>query len=130
MRKSGGKQVEEDLHQGAGLYPGPYFDNSLTKIVRARKGSHAYLSCRVHQLDNKSVSWVRRKDAHIISVGESSFIQDPRFRVYHFPRDHMWTLQIQDVRPEDSGEYECQISTEPKRSFLVLLKVLPQLFHI
>ncbi|CAG0912621.1 unnamed protein product [Notodromas monacha] len=70
------------------------------------------------------VSWVRRSDSSILSVGNSTFIQDGRFRVIHSQDSEVWGLQISSTRLSDAGSYECQISTEPKRSWVVELKVV------
>lgn len=40
----------------AGIYPGPYFDESSPKNCTAQLGTSAFLPCRVRQLGNKSVS--------------------------------------------------------------------------
>lgn len=39
----------------AGIYPGPYFDESSPKNCTAQLGTSAFLPCRVRQLGNKSV---------------------------------------------------------------------------
>ncbi|CAG0879515.1 unnamed protein product [Cyprideis torosa] len=109
----------------SGLYTGPYFDPSTPKTITAQAGSSAFLLCKVKQLENKSVSWVRRTDAHILAVNQQIFIRDPRFHIRQAKRDPgLWTLQIRQVKKSDAGDYECQISTEPKRSWLINLKVV------
>lgn len=64
----------------SGLYTGPYFDTSTTTNITTQLGTHAYLPCKVKQLGNKSVSWIRRRDAHILTVDRYTFIADDRFQ--------------------------------------------------
>ncbi len=95
-------------------HPGMYI--FLVSIFRAVMDWNFFL---VHQ-----VSWVRSSDSSILSVGNSTFIQDGRFRVIHSHDSEVWGLQITKVRQSDAGPYECQISSEPKKSFVVELKVV------
>lgn len=36
----------------------------------------------------------------------------------------MWTLQVKYVQERDAGQYECQVSTEPKMSHFITLNVV------
>lgn len=38
-------------------------------------------------------------------------IEDKRIQVAHIEFKNQWDLMIKDVKPEDDGVYECQIST-------------------
>ncbi|XP_033224469.1 lachesin-like [Belonocnema kinseyi] len=107
-----------------GLYTGPYFDTSSPTNITAQLGTRAFLPCKVRQLGNKSVSWVRKKDSHILSVDRSMFIADDRFQSIFVEASDTWTLQIKYVQGKDEGEYECQISTEPKMSHIIKLNVV------
>ena len=53
-----------------------------------------------------------------------------RFRsIYNVASDE-WILQIQYVQKRDAGRYECQINTQPVRSYFVQLQVVgKQLFY-
>lgn len=53
-------------------------------------GSTAYLHCPVVNLGERPLSWVRRRDWHILSHGRSMFIQDDRFQLS--PADHLSPL--------------------------------------
>ncbi|XP_011310822.1 lachesin [Fopius arisanus] len=108
----------------AGIYPGPYFDENSPKNCTAQLGTNAFLPCKVRQLGNKSVSWIRRRDAHILSVDRIMFIADERFQTIYVDGSDTWTLQIKYVQARDEGEYECQISTEQKMSHVVYLSVI------
>ncbi|XP_039949841.1 zwei Ig domain protein zig-8 isoform X1 [Bactrocera tryoni] len=101
----------------------PYLEGYASTNVTAQIGTHAYLPCRVKQLGNKSVSWVRVRDGHILTVDRAVFIADQRFLALKQP-DKFWTLQIKYVQARDAGAYECQVSTEPKVSARVHLQVV------
>ncbi|XP_032577115.1 hemicentin-2 isoform X2 [Drosophila sechellia] len=101
----------------------PYLDGYATSNVTTQIGTHAYLPCRVKQLGNKSVSWIRLRDGHILTVDRAVFIADQRFLAIKQP-DKYWTLQIKYVQARDAGSYECQVSTEPKVSARVQLQVV------
>ncbi|XP_011058480.1 PREDICTED: neurotrimin-like [Acromyrmex echinatior] len=105
-----------------GIYTGPYFDSNTPTNITAQLGTHAYLPCKVRQLGNKSVSWIRRRDSHILSVDRTMFIPDERFQAI-FGEADTWTLQVKYVQARDEGEYECQISTDPKKSHIIKLNV-------
>lgn len=71
------------------------------------------------------VSWIRKRDSHILTVDRYTFIADERFQVLH--NGDTWTLQIKYVQSRDAGVYECQVTTEPKMSqFVQLDVVVPQ----
>ena len=57
------------------------------------------------------ITWVRRRDWHILASSLQSYIQDDRFRMTHPSGSDEWNLRIQRVRNSDSGSYECQVST-------------------
>ena len=40
-----------------------------------------------------------------------------------------WILQIQYVQKRDAGRYECQINTQPVRSYFVQLRVVGKLIQ-
>ncbi|XP_046399959.1 hemicentin-1-like [Ischnura elegans] len=108
----------------SGLYTGPYFDPTVPTNITTQLGTHAYLPCKVKQLGNKSVSWIRRRDAHILTVDRYTFIADERFQAFHVEATDTWTLQVKYVQARDAGQYECQVSTEPKMSHFVTLNVV------
>lgn len=70
------------------------------------------------------VSWIRRRDAHILSVDKTMFIPDERFHATFAEKSETWTLLIKYVQTRDEGDYECQLSTEPKMSRIVNLNVV------
>lgn len=70
------------------------------------------------------MSWIRRRDIHILTSGPHTFASDYRFEVVHGDTDEdFWGLRIRGVKPDDTGQYECQVNTEPKMSLAYKLKV-------
>jgi hypothetical protein len=55
------------------------------------------------------VSWVRRRDWHILTSGVFTYTNDERFQVAHTEGSDDWTLQIKYVQKRDNGTYECQV---------------------
>ncbi|RWS10490.1 hypothetical protein B4U79_00046, partial [Dinothrombium tinctorium] len=70
------------------------------------------------------VSWVRQKDLHILTSGDYVYTSDSRFRSIHLAQSTDWTLEILDTQINDTGVYECQISTETKLSTSVFLEII------
>lgn len=70
------------------------------------------------------VSWMRKRDMHILSAGIFMYTSDLRFQVIHPDKSENWTLQIKSPQQRDSGVYECQVSTEPKMSLNYSLNVV------
>ncbi|XP_046807011.1 probable myosin light chain kinase DDB_G0284661 isoform X2 [Lucilia cuprina] len=102
----------------------PYFDLTMPKNITSLVGKSAYLGCRVKHLGNKTVAWIRNRDLHILTVGTYTYTTDQRFQTsYHRDIDE-WTLQIKWAQQRDAGVYECQISTQPVRSFSVNLNIV------
>ncbi|XP_017769070.1 PREDICTED: kin of IRRE-like protein 2 isoform X8 [Nicrophorus vespilloides] len=105
-------------------HPEPYFDTMSPRNVTALVGKSAYLTCRVRNLGNKTVSWIRHRDIHILTVSSYTYTSDQRFQANHHPETDEWTLQIKWAQKRDAGVYECQISTQPVRSYSVTLNVV------
>ena len=111
------------------VFPGParpFFSSIREEKVYTEINSTAYLSCEVYNRNNLSVSWVRLKDSHIISVNTETFISDRRFFVVE-KKEKMFdriNLVIQKVMKKDEGLYECQVSFQPKISKILHLVVL------
>lgn len=69
------------------------------------------------------VSWIRKHDYHLLTVGVTTYNTDDRFMVEHVRHLQNWGLMIKHVQPSDAGLYECQVSTHPPTSIIVELKV-------
>ncbi|XP_071543564.1 LOW QUALITY PROTEIN: uncharacterized protein [Panulirus ornatus] len=99
------------------------FGNLPTNIT-AVLGHRARLPCQVKNLGLKDVSWIRKRDLHILTVGIFTYTTDDRFTVYHPLDAENWFLDISSVTFRDAGVYECQVSTSPKVSLPIHLTVL------
>ncbi|XP_015437222.1 PREDICTED: lachesin-like [Dufourea novaeangliae] len=107
---------DHGMHQNHPLDPldrGPYFDVTATRNVTTLVGKTATLNCRVRNLGDRTVSWVRHRDIHLLTIGVETYTSDQRFIATHFPRTEDWTLQVKYTQRRDSGTYECQVSTTP-----------------
>ncbi|XP_067143572.1 peroxidasin homolog [Centruroides vittatus] len=102
----------------------PSFDNSSSRNVTTQIGQTVYLHCIVHNLGDKTVSWIRRKDFHVLTVGLETYTTDARFQAIHMERTNDWSLQIRYPQLNDAGLYECQVGSDPKISFFVNLNVV------
>uniref|UniRef100_A0A146LIB2 Neurotrimin n=2 Tax=Lygus hesperus TaxID=30085 RepID=A0A146LIB2_LYGHE len=103
---------------------GPMIDKPSSKNVTALLGKTAYLNCKVKNLGNKTVSWVRHRDIHLLTVGRYTYTSDQRFRAIHHAGTEDWSLQIKYPQHRDTGVYECQISTTPHMSHFIHLNVV------
>ncbi|KAJ8718322.1 hypothetical protein PYW08_002559 [Mythimna loreyi] len=115
---------------------GPSFedaDGNITKIT-VQLGEDAHLNCRISLLQDKTVSWVRRRGKdempELLTVGAVTYAADNRVTVARrYPGN--WRLLIREVKPDDEGVYECQISTHPPRVSKTYLHVnTPQVWVV
>uniref|UniRef100_A0A1B0FEW4 Ig-like domain-containing protein n=1 Tax=Glossina morsitans morsitans TaxID=37546 RepID=A0A1B0FEW4_GLOMM len=108
----------------------PYFDFGMPRNITARSGQTAAITCRVENLGDKSVSWIRKRDLHILTAGILTYTSDERFKVKKREKvirtggSKNWSLHIRYAQPRDSGIYECQVNTEPKISMAFRLNVV------
>ncbi|CAD7086357.1 unnamed protein product [Hermetia illucens] len=100
-----------------------------TKVV-AQKGGLAILPCALKLNSPATVSWIRRRDFQLLTVGLSTHSSDGRFLVEHTRHMGHWSLRIKSVREEDRGLYECQLSVHPSESIFVELKVVEAVAEI
>lgn len=103
---------------------GPYFDTSATKNVTSLVGRTAHLNCRIRNLGNKTVSWIRHRDLHLLTVGETTYTSDQRFTSIYNKLTEDWSLQIKYPQLKDSGIYECQVSTTPPVGYTMVFSVV------
>ncbi|XP_073824794.1 defective proboscis extension response 19 [Musca autumnalis] len=92
--------------------------------VVVQKGGLAILPCVVKLNSAATVSWIRRKDFQLLTVGLSTHSSDKRFLVEHTRHMGHWSLRIKSVREDDRGLYECQLSVYPTQSIFIELKVV------
>ncbi|KAL2751003.1 hemicentin-1-like isoform X1 [Vespula maculifrons] len=122
--KSGGSVVEHHSSYWEQPFSQPYFDNTTKRETTTTVGQTAYLYCRVRNLGDRAVSWIRKRDLHILTVGILTYTNDQRFQSLHGDGSDEWTLKISSPQVRDSGTYECQVSTEPKISQAFNLSVV------
>ncbi|XP_018016626.1 uncharacterized protein LOC108673332 [Hyalella azteca] len=93
--------------------PAVFFNNSFISNVTAQLGQSVFLPCRTkHSSDRKfipQVSWVRRRDWHILTSGTVTYTKEQRYDVHHPEGSTEWTLVIKYVKLQDAGTYECQL---------------------
>ncbi|XP_067143604.1 V-set and immunoglobulin domain-containing protein 10-like [Centruroides vittatus] len=102
----------------------PSFDPTVAKNVTTQLGQTVYLHCIVHNLGDKTVSWIRRRDFHVLTVGLVTYTSDDRFQAVHMERSDDWILKLQLAQLSDAGLYECQVNTHPLISLFVFLTVV------
>ncbi|XP_053203791.1 hemicentin-1-like [Panonychus citri] len=102
----------------------PYFDNTTSKNITTSAGKSVFLPCRVHHIGDRTVSWIRRRDLNVLTVGKYTYTPDQRFQAVHMENSDDWSLQIGYTSKSDAGIYECQVSTRPPKSLFVNLNVV------
>ncbi|XP_011693607.1 PREDICTED: hemicentin-1-like isoform X3 [Wasmannia auropunctata] len=101
----------------------PQFDDIARRNVTAIVGQTAELNCYVKHPGDRVISWIRKRDLHILTSSTLAYTGDARFSVKHPESSDEWTLRIEYIQPRDAGIYECQVNTEPKMNLAFLLKV-------
>nr|XP_032294847.1 zwei Ig domain protein zig-8 isoform X2 [Drosophila virilis] len=109
---------------------GPTFDTTITSNITGLVGKTVKLTCRVKNLGNRTVSWVRHRDIHLLTVGRYTYTSDQRFEAMHSPHAEDWTLRIRYAQRKDSGIYECQISTTPPIGHSVYLNIVEPITEV
>ncbi|XP_058117669.1 uncharacterized protein LOC131260033 [Anopheles coustani] len=107
----------------SGLAEKPYFDDVNSRNVTTVVDDTAILKCRVKHKGDRTVSWMRKRDLHILTSNIYTYTGDQRFSVIHPPDSDDWDLKIEYAQQKDSGIYECQVNTEPKINLAVYLDV-------
>ncbi|XP_011501716.1 PREDICTED: lachesin-like [Ceratosolen solmsi marchali] len=101
----------------------PYFDDVSPRNVTTIVGQTAELSCHVKNPGDRTISWMRKRDLHILTSSIYTYTGDARFSVLHPATSNEWKLKIAYVQQRDAGIYECQINTEPKLNLAFILRV-------
>ena len=60
----------------------------------------------------------------IISSGLYTFISDPRYSTEYVEEENTWVLRITKVEYEDSGQFDCQVNTDPLMMHSFSVKVV------
>nr|XP_029731196.1 uncharacterized protein LOC115267843 [Aedes albopictus] len=105
---------------------GPHFETDNVTNITVQNGDDLFLSCRISLLQDKTVSWVRRKhgetDLQLLTVGKQTYSGDSRYTIeFQYPNN--WRLKIAAANKNDEGVYECQISTHPPKVIIYYLHV-------
>uniref|UniRef100_A0A182P148 Ig-like domain-containing protein n=1 Tax=Anopheles epiroticus TaxID=199890 RepID=A0A182P148_9DIPT len=84
------------------------------------------MGARISLLQDKTVSWVRRKSGEsalqLLTVGKQTYSGDSRYQIeFQYPNN--WRLKISRANKNDEGVYECQISTHPPKVIIYYLNV-------
>ena len=66
-------------------------------VVMAVLGEDIRLSCSVEGLGNRTVSWVRHRDIHLLTSGRDSYTDDSRFSSHHPLQSTTWQLRIRNA---------------------------------
>ncbi|XP_076388758.1 zwei Ig domain protein zig-8 isoform X2 [Megachile rotundata] len=101
----------------------PEFDDIAPRNITAIVGQTAELNCFVKHPGDRVVSWIRKRDLHILTSSIYAYTGDERFSVKHPEASDEWTLKIDYVQQRDAGVYECQVNTEPKMNLAFVLRV-------
>ncbi|KAL5281393.1 hypothetical protein ACFFRR_005034 [Megaselia abdita] len=117
-------------HNMKPLDRGPVFEFTASKNVTGLVDKTAHLNCRIRNIGNKTVSWIRHKDLHLLTVGEATYTPDQRFSSIHNKQTGDWSLQVKYSQKRDSGIYECQVSTSPPMGFSMMLSIVEPITKI
>lgn len=101
-----------------------HFATPNNTVVVAQRGTTAYLPCVIRNIADGLVTWLRRRDHHLLTVARGGYAQDDRFQVVHDQHPEDWTMQLKFVTDRDAGRYECQVSTHPPVSNFIHLRVV------
>ncbi|XP_053677009.1 uncharacterized protein LOC128727157 [Anopheles nili] len=113
-----------DVTATEGNFSKMYFETENHTTIASQVGSIAVLPCAVRNIGEGVVSWIRRKDYHLLTIGVTTYSSDERFNIIHSEDAEEWPLQIKYVQLRDAGLYECQVSTHPPTSIFVKLDVI------
>ncbi|KAK7085287.1 hypothetical protein SK128_025979, partial [Halocaridina rubra] len=91
--------------------------------VLAQVGGEATFSCFTHHLSDDMVTWLKRDDDQLLTVGQQVYAAEPRFTATHSHQSKAWELWVKDVQLSDAGQYECQLTTHPPVTFFFTLSV-------
>ncbi|XP_071749455.1 neurotrimin isoform X2 [Lepeophtheirus salmonis] len=105
----------------------PYFPEKVVNVT-VTIGKNAVLKCKVDNLNNYKVAWVRVDTQTILTIHNNVITRNPRISLSR-PTSNQWFLHIQRVQPTDRGWYMCQINTDPMihRSGYVEVVVPPKI---
>lgn len=101
---------QNPTNAGLSLVPSSLLQGSFTVYHKHLPTRGTVCSGYLPTLLLQQISWVRRRDWHILSSGLFTYTNDERFQILHAEGSDDWTLQIKYVQKRDNGTYECQVS--------------------
>ncbi|KAK8393753.1 hypothetical protein O3P69_006813 [Scylla paramamosain] len=114
VKEEDGLAVEDDEFWAPVTTSTSAQNNSVANLT-AQLGGSVFLPCKTHHSLERQllpqVSWVRRRDWHILTSGTLTYTKEERFSIHHPEGSNEWTLAIKYVELADAGMYECQIVT-------------------
>ncbi|XP_062546524.1 uncharacterized protein LOC134212563 [Armigeres subalbatus] len=117
-------RVDGEFREIEGNFSKMFFETDNLTTISSQVGSIAVLPCVVRNIGEGVVSWIRRKDYHLLTIGVTTYSSDERFNIIRSEDSEEWPLQIKYVQLRDAGPYECQVSTHPPTSIFVQLDVV------
>ncbi|XP_069974242.1 transmembrane and immunoglobulin domain-containing protein 1 [Penaeus vannamei] len=121
-------EYEEELPQRD---TNAYFMTDNNTVITVQVGATAAMRCQVFDVaDHETVSWIRRRDHHLITVGANTYSNDERFQVTFSEKLQDWTLHVHYAQPRDAGMYECQLSAHPPMGVFTTLNVIEAIAEI
>lgn len=67
-------------------------------------------------IDILQVVWRKLDSSFPLTSGTMTVVADDRFQIGHVNYKNQWDLMIKNVKPEDEGVYECQVSSTNKNA--------------
>ncbi|XP_042883319.1 hemicentin-2-like [Penaeus japonicus] len=108
-----------------------YFMTGNNTVITVQVGATAAMRCQVFDVaEHETVSWIRRRDHHLITVGANTYSNDERFQVTFSEKLQDWTLHVHYAQPRDAGVYECQLSAHPPMGVFTTLNVIEAIAEI
>ncbi|CRK93886.1 CLUMA_CG007413, isoform A [Clunio marinus] len=95
------------------------FETMNNTRVIAQIGGSAILPCVVDASSPATVTWIRRRDYRLLTVGLTTYSSEERFHVEHARHKGVWDLRIKSVQKSDKGIYECNLSHHPPKSIFI-----------
>ncbi|XP_043287387.1 protein sidekick-2-like isoform X2 [Venturia canescens] len=90
------------------------------KEITTQTGGNANLPCKFADAGGATVTWLRRRNRQLLTIGKATYSVDNRFMIKQSTSD--FTLLIRRVTLDDAGLYECQLASYPtsQRNFVRL----------
>uniref|UniRef100_A0A0B6ZWH3 Ig-like domain-containing protein n=1 Tax=Arion vulgaris TaxID=1028688 RepID=A0A0B6ZWH3_9EUPU len=126
------RQIWGSVDDETSPLPQPAFRDTPDRVT-FRQGQMAKLECSVESLGTKKVIWRRKSDPNPLTIGRRTFVDDERISVEHVPLGPDWHLIIKQVRLDDDGVYECQISStdrDLRRYVFLTVKQSDNVLHL